>query len=80
VTVTGHSDGRGDPAYNLDLSQRRAEAVRAALAEQLGAGFAFEVAGRGEDEPVAPNENADGSDNPEGRALNRRVVIRYPTG
>jgi outer membrane protein OmpA-like peptidoglycan-associated protein len=80
VTVTGHSDGRGEPAYNLDLSRRRAEAVRTALAEQVGAGFTFEVAGRGETEPVAPNQNADGSDNPEGRARNRRVVIGYPTG
>jgi outer membrane protein OmpA-like peptidoglycan-associated protein len=79
VTITGHTDARGEPAYNLDLSQRRAGAVRDALAGRLGGDFTFEVTGRGEDDPVAPNENADGSDNPEGRALNRRVEIQYPT-
>jgi OmpA-OmpF porin, OOP family len=80
VTITGHTDSRGEPAYNLDLSQRRAAAVRDTLAGQLGGDFAFEVVGRGEDEPVAPNDNEDGTDNPEGRALNRRVEIRYPSG
>jgi outer membrane protein OmpA-like peptidoglycan-associated protein len=44
----------------------------------LGSGFSFDVSGKGESEPVAPNENDDGSDNPDGRALNRRVEIRYP--
>ena len=34
--------------------------------------------GYGESKPVAPNENADGSDNPAGRALNRRVEIFIP--
>jgi len=34
--------------------------------------------GSGESKPVAPNENADGSDNPSGRALNRRVEIFIP--
>jgi outer membrane protein OmpA-like peptidoglycan-associated protein len=79
VTVTGHTDGRGDPAYNQDLSERRAESVRSALADRLGGGFTFEASGKGETEPVAPNENEDGSDNPEGRALNRRVDITYPS-
>jgi outer membrane protein OmpA-like peptidoglycan-associated protein len=79
VTITGHSDGRGDPTYNLDLSKRRAEAVRAALAERVAGGFTFEVAGKGETEPLAPNTNPDGSDNPDGRAQNRRVTIQYPT-
>jgi len=79
VTVTGYTDGRGEPAYNLDLSQRRAESVRTALAERVGGGFTFEVEGRGESDPVAPNEKPDGSDNPEGRAVNRRVVIQFPT-
>jgi len=79
ITVTGHTDGHGEPAYNQDLSSRRAQAVEAALADRLGDEFTFVVAGRGEDEPVAPNENEDGSDNPEGRALNRRVEIVFPT-
>jgi len=77
VTVTGHTDSHGDTAYNQDLSERRAEAVRGALADRLGGGFTFEASGKGETEPVAPNENQDGSDSPEGRALNRRVEITY---
>jgi OmpA-OmpF porin, OOP family len=79
VTITGHTDSRGDPAYNQDLSERRAAAVRSALADRLGGDFTFEASGKGETEPVAPNENEDGSDNPEGRALNRRVEITYPS-
>jgi outer membrane protein OmpA-like peptidoglycan-associated protein len=79
VTITGHTDNRGDPAYNQDLSERRAESVHQALAGRLGGDFAFQASGKGEDEPVAPNENDDGSDNPGGRALNRRVEITYPT-
>jgi OOP family OmpA-OmpF porin len=77
ITIGGHTDSNGDPAYNQDLSERRAEAVQAALESRLGNGFSFEVSGYGETEPVAPNENDDGSDNPAGRALNRRVVISF---
>jgi outer membrane protein OmpA-like peptidoglycan-associated protein len=78
VAIDGHTDNHGEPAYNQDLSERRAEAVRAWLADRLGGEFTFETAGHGEDRPVAANENEDGSDNPEGRAVNRRVEIRYP--
>jgi outer membrane protein OmpA-like peptidoglycan-associated protein len=79
VTVTGHTDSRGDPSYNQGLSERRAASVRSALADRVGAEFTFEAGGKGETEPVAPNEHQDGSDNPEGRALNRRVEITYPS-
>jgi outer membrane protein OmpA-like peptidoglycan-associated protein len=51
--------------------------VRAALDERLGRRFRLKATGRGESEPVAPNENDDGSDNPEGRARNRRVEFVY---
>lgn len=80
VTIEGHTDDEGDPAYNQRLSEMRAEAVRTRLSIQLEDGFTLEAAGYGETRPVAPNANEDGSDNPEGRALNRRVVITYPTG
>ncbi|MGH9214472.1 MAG: OmpA family protein [Acidimicrobiales bacterium] len=79
VTISGYTDSRGEPPYNLELSQRRAEAVRNALSGRLAGEFSFDVTGYGEDQPVAANENEDGSDNPEGRALNRRVEIQYPT-
>ena len=77
VQIQGHTDSVGDGKANLALSQRRAEAVRAALAAQLGSGrVSFTVAGFGEARPVAPNE-VDGKDNPAGRARNRRVEIRF---
>lgn len=76
VQVVGHTDGMGDDAYNLDLSQRRAQAVRDALA-RLAPDFTYQVDGKGEAEPVAPNTNDDGSDNPDGRARNRRVAITF---
>jgi outer membrane protein OmpA-like peptidoglycan-associated protein len=79
VTIVGHTDSRGETAYNQDLSERRAASVRAALAERLGGGIAFEATGKGETDPVAPNEKPDGSDDPDGRALNRRVEISYPS-
>ena len=69
ATVTGHSDDRGADAYNLALSRRRAEAVRAALAPALP-GVALTAAGRGEEAPIADNTTD------AGRALNRRVEIR----
>jgi OOP family OmpA-OmpF porin len=32
--------------------------------------------GRGEGQPIAPNTNPDGTDNPEGRAMNRRAELK----
>ena len=79
VAVDGHTDSVGDDAYNQTLSAQRAESVRAALEATLGSGYTFTVTGHGETQPVAPNANEDGSDDPAGRAANRRVVIAYPT-
>jgi outer membrane protein OmpA-like peptidoglycan-associated protein len=80
IRVEGHTDSVGSPSYNLGLSQRRAEAVRAAL-EQLLAGrpTQFQVRGFGASKPIAPNRNPDGSDNPEGRQRNRRVTVAINT-
>lgn len=81
IQVWGHADAIGEPGYNLDLSQRRADNVAALLgdAEPL-AGFRIVAVGLGEAQPIAPNANPDGSDDPEGRALNRRVEIVVRTG
>lgn len=69
VTIEGHTDDVGADAYNLALSERRAQAVVAWLV-QHGIGAARLVAvGRGEIEPIADNATADG------RALNRRVEV-----
>jgi photosystem I P700 chlorophyll a apoprotein A2 len=76
IKVNGHTDAKGTPAYNLDLSKRRAQAVVGWLAgrEHLAAAR-MRASGYGEARPVAPNTRPDGSDNPEGRRRNRRVEV-----
>lgn len=76
VTVVGYTDAKGTDTYNADLSQRRAAAVRDALTAKAP-GFTYTVEGRGAADPVAPNTNDDGSDNPAGRERNRRVTITF---
>ena len=76
VTIEGHTDAIGSDADNQALSERRASAVRAALEAELGSGYTYTAVGFGETEPVAPNTRPDGTDDPDGRALNRRVEIR----
>ena len=78
VTVTGHTDSKGDEAYNLQLSLKRAETVKNWFVAH-GLTNAFTVEGKGETEPIAGNQHSDGSDNPEGRAQNRRVGILIRT-
>ena len=75
--VFGHTDSVSDEAFNRTLSEQRAQAVVSAL-EAAGAPTSFEATGLGESAPIAPNENEDGSDNPAGRQLNRRVEIFIP--
>lgn len=79
VTVTGYTDAKGEVAYNLALSQRRATAVVAALQAQPGlAERDLAAVGKGEADPVAPNAAPDGGDDPGGRARNRRVIVDIP--
>lgn len=69
VAIIGHTDSRGTDAHNQSLSERRAESVRTAF-DQMGVTRArFRVEGRGESEPVATNNTA------EGLRLNRRVEV-----
>lgn len=68
VAVEGHTDGQGTGAYNVDLSNRRAESVRAALSAALP-GITVTASGKGETEPIASNETE------AGQAKNRRVEI-----
>jgi len=69
VIATGHTDSVGSDGYNERLSMRRAEAVKAYLVSAgTEAGRVF-VEGKGEKQPVADNETADG------RAQNRRVQV-----
>lgn len=75
--IYGHTDSVSDEAFNQKLSEDRANAVSAELKKD-GVSAILDATGYGESKPVAPNENADGSDNPAGRALNRRVEIFIP--
>jgi outer membrane protein OmpA-like peptidoglycan-associated protein len=78
ITITGYTDGKGEDDYNLKLSQRRAEAVADWLAGHGVAESRITTRGRGKANPVAPNTKLDGSDDPVGRAHNRRVEITVP--
>ncbi len=75
VHVNGYADSVGTEEYNLALSQRRAEAVAKELVYNQVAAERVLFKSFGEANPVAPNETDDGTDNPEGRSLNRRVEI-----
>jgi outer membrane protein OmpA-like peptidoglycan-associated protein len=74
VSIGGHTDAKGDDAYNEGLSLRRARAVADRL--QGPAGRSLKAEGFGERRPVAPNVRPDGADDPAGRQKNRRVEIR----
>ncbi|WP_017591307.1 OmpA family protein [Nocardiopsis potens] len=81
VQVVGHSDGIGEDSYNQELSERRAEAVKEAIEEELGAGAPeIEAEGRGSDEPLAEETDSEGADVPSARAQNRRVEITFEGG
>jgi outer membrane protein OmpA-like peptidoglycan-associated protein len=77
VVIVGHTDSLGPADYNQRLSVRRARAVRDALGELAVYGIRFEVSGKGERAPIAAETRPDGSDDPAGRARNRRVDITY---
>jgi len=73
VRVEGHTDSKGSEAYNQRLSQQRAEAVVKYLVAKGVAPARLEGVGFGKSRPIAPNANPDGSDDPQGRAKNRRT-------
>ncbi len=76
VSIQGYTDALGKDAYNQTLSERRANAVKTWLATRESFPIArFTTTGFGPRNPVAPNQKPDGSDDPEGRQLNRRVTL-----
>ena len=74
ILIIGYTDSKGSDAYNQRLSLARAQAVKNWF-EAKGLNQNYQVKGQGATNPVAPNTHPDGSDNPEGRAKNRRVEI-----
>ena len=77
LKVIGHTDSKGPQEYNLKLSKRRA---LAAINYIISKGIEKErliLEYKGEAEPKVPNTKPDGSDNPEGRAINRRTEFRF---
>jgi outer membrane protein OmpA-like peptidoglycan-associated protein len=76
LSVEGHADAKGNETYNQTLSEKRAANVAHWLAAQANLDAAsVHARGWGQSKPIAPNTKPDGSDNPEGRAINRRVEI-----
>jgi OOP family OmpA-OmpF porin len=76
IVVGGHSDSAGGDQANLTASRKRAEAVAQWLREHGVPGGRIAIVAFGEQNPVAPNANPDGTSNEAGRATNRRVEIR----
>jgi len=71
ILVEGHTDSQGGDSYNLSLSQRRAEAAAAYLTDELDLPESrISLDWYGEQQPIAPNDLA------EGREINRRVEIK----
>lgn len=77
MEIYGHTDAKGTDDYNMRLGKNRAQAA----ADYLSAKHKIDMSrlsliSKGEAEPRLPNANADGSDNPLGRANNRRVEFK----
>jgi outer membrane protein OmpA-like peptidoglycan-associated protein len=75
IAVEGHTDSIGAELYNQGLSERRAASVAEALTSHGVSARLVSTRGYGSAYPIAPNESEDGSDNSDGRTLNRRVEI-----
>jgi outer membrane protein OmpA-like peptidoglycan-associated protein len=69
VRIEGHTDSSGDAKFNQQLSERRANAVKAVLVSRGVQEGQITVTGLGESKPVADNSSADG------RLKNRRVEL-----
>lgn len=69
ILIEGYTDSTGPEAYNRDLSERRAQAVRDALVDEGIASRRIQTRGLGESDPIATNSTV------AGRQLNRRVEV-----
>ena len=75
VIVSGHADSLGTAQNNLKVSRLRAQVVTERLLSHGVKPVRLAQEWHGDERPIIPNQLADGSDNPEGRAVNRRVEI-----
>lgn len=75
IEIAGHTDAVGTAEYNYDLSVRRATGVALWFRERVPAEQDIQAVGYGETQPIAPNTTDDGTDDPTGRAQNRRVEV-----
>lgn len=75
IVVAGYTDASGNDDNDQKLSEQRAHAIAAWLDAHAKPHPQFTERGYGRTRPVAPNNNPDGSDSPDGRAQNRRIEI-----
>ena len=73
LEIAGYADAIGTEEYNIKLSERRARSAARYLVDKGITEENLKLLALGESQPAAPNIKSDGSDNPEGRQLNRRV-------
>jgi len=77
IELSAHTDSRGTDEYNEILSEKRAQSMKEFLQNYREINpKRLKAKGYGEYVPIAPNENPDGTDNPEGRQRNRRCEFR----
>jgi outer membrane protein OmpA-like peptidoglycan-associated protein len=76
ILAVGHTDAIGTDAYNMNLSSKRAESAIGYLKTKGVEPGRLQIKSLGETDHIAINQNPDGSDNPEGRKLNRRVEFK----
>ena len=76
IELSSHTDSKGDDDYNIKLSQKRAESVVNYLIQKGINKARLYPKGYGETKPIAPNTHPDGTDNPEGRQMNRRTEFK----
>lgn len=76
IELSSHTDSIATEEYNLWLSQKRAESAVNYIVQHGIAPDRLVAKGYGESKPIARNTNPDGTDNPEGRAKNRRTEFK----
>jgi len=76
IELSSHTDNIGSDKYNIDLSQRRAQSCVDYLISIGISRDRLVAKGYGKSAPIAPNNKPDGSDDPDGRAKNRRTAFK----